>query len=333
VTVCALTYLWSNLGRVAPSAAYVALTVSALDVSLPTTAYACGSCRGPAGPGASLTAPWQRVGVQLALTGRWSHGSFLERGRYVSTPDGVDAGKDLGVAIGVRIAPRLELQAAVGIGSTHLALAGFARRTVGLADSLVRVRYDVLQEPGVRLPNRVSKPSVGATLSVRLPTGGRGDAPANAAPSGLSSVGSFATNQSLGTVEVALAVDVRKTFTDRLQLAGIVEGAIRASDTAFGRARALGPRLLIRPVLLWFAADTVTVAVFADFGVEAAVRYDGSSASGSSAYQWSTGTSMTFKHDNGLRTGLAFAFTPPVSGLGENVAASAQWTSFVGYAQ
>jgi hypothetical protein len=300
---------------------------------MPTTAYACGSCRGPAGPGASLTAPWQRVGVQLALTGRWSHGSFLEYGRYVAKTDGVDAGKDLGLAIGARMSTRLELQATLGIGSTHLALAGFARRAVGFTDSLVRVRYDVLQEPGVRLPNRVSPPSLGATLSVRLPTGGRGDAAVSAGQGAQSSVGSLATNQSLGTVEVALAVDVRKTFTDRLQFAGIIEGAMRAPDTAFGRARALGPRLLVRPVLLWFAADAITVAVFADFGVEAAVSYDGTRASGSAAYQWSTGTSMTFKHDNGLRTGLAFALTPPLSGLGANVAAASQLTTFVGYAQ
>jgi hypothetical protein len=210
---------------------------------------------------------------------------------------------------------------------------GYARNALGFSDTQLRVRYDALSEPGVRLPNRTSPPSLGVTLSLRLPTGSTGQNASSAQGGAQASVGSLATNQSLGTSEFALAFDVRKSLTDRVQLAGIVEGAVRLPDDSLGRPRALGPRLLVRPLLLWFVSDWVTAAAFVDLGLEAAVSYAGERAALTSAHIWTAGTSMTVKHDSGLRSGISAAFTPPLSGFGSNVASNLLLATFIGFAQ
>lgn len=298
---------------------------------LPRESSACGSCRGPGGPGASVTAPWQTWGVQLVSTVRVSQGFFLEDSRYTSSPSGsLDASHDLGVALGFRIKERLELQASIGVGYTTLALHGYARSGTGFADTFLRVRYDIVSEPGIVLPSKTPPPSLAATLSLRAPTGfeGRG------AQGGVqATVGSQATSQTLGTTELALALDIRKTLKTKYQVAAVVEGALRVPDHSLGQQRTLGPRVLGRVVAIWFASDNVTASVFVDAGVEGRIAYEGVPSTQTSAHLWTTGASLSFKHDKGLRTGVAFSYNAPIDTLGSNVAANMLFSSFVGFAK
>jgi hypothetical protein len=138
-------------------------------------ARACGSCRGPSGPGATLTAPWQRFGMQVTLSSRVAHGYFLEGSAY--SPLGAsarDTNVDIGIGAGYRLLPRLEAQVAIGLGRTALALPGYSRAAVGVSDLQLRARYELYSEPGVRIPGRNSPPSLGLSLSLRAPTGSEG---------------------------------------------------------------------------------------------------------------------------------------------------------------
>lgn len=299
--------------------------------TVPRRAEACGSCRGPGGAGSALTAPWQKYGVSLTETMRLGHGIFDSKGKYRSFgPDSHDRVIELGMSAAYRPIDEIELGATTAYGNVLVGGPSFRSGRAALGDLGLRARWEVLEEPAIELPSGSRRPSLGLTLSVRLPTGTvdrSGDSGSGPSPG---TVGSTATSQGLGTTEVALAIDMRKTFAQRFQLGAVVEGAWRAPDDAIGLHRSLGPRGLARIMAIVFEED-LTVGVFADLAAEADVAYDGRTSKESGQRSMSVGTSASLKTDLGFRSGLALAYQPPIDGVSINAVAATSLTAFIAY--
>ncbi len=309
----------------------LALSASSFVIISASPAGACGSCRGPGGAGSALTAPGQTWGASLAQTMRLGHGVFDTGGRYRGFgPSSYDRVMEVAGALSYRPFEVLEVEATSAFG--HVAVGGpsFHSDRAALGDLGLRVRWEALVEPAIDLPHGSRRPSLGVTLSVRLPTGGvdrSGDV--GAGPSA-GTVGSTATSQGLGTTEVALAIDVRKTFAQRYQLGAVMEGAWRAPDDSVGLRRALGPRGLLRVMGIVFEGD-VTFGAFVDLAAETDVSYGGRLSTLSAQRSCSVGLSASLKTDVGFRSGLALAYQPALEGIAMNAVAAVAFTAFFAF--
>lgn len=310
----------------------VALAVVALALALPRAASACGSCRGPGGAGSALTAPWQTYGLSVAETMRLGHGVFDQRSRFRSFRSGShDRVLELAFAGAVRPIDAVELGATTAYGNVLVGGPGFRSSRGALGDLSLRARWEVLQEPPLELTGQDRLPAVGLTFTSRLPTGPV-DRATTAGASGPSpgTVGSTATSQGLGTAELALAVDVRKTFASRFQIGAVGEAAWRAPDESIGLRRALGPRGLVRLMGIVFEGDA-TFGLFADLAAEGDVRYGSRTSPESGQRSVSLGASGTYKTKLGLRTGLALTYQPPIDGLSKNAVVATGITTFIAF--
>ncbi|MBX3192706.1 MAG: hypothetical protein KF819_37325 [Labilithrix sp.] len=295
-------------------------------------AQACGSCRGPGGAGSALTAPWQKWGVSLTQTMRLGHGIFDADSAYRPfRADSHDSVLELGAAAAYRPIDAIELGATTAYGNVLVGGPSFRSSRVALGDLGLRARWEVLDEPAIDLPSGPRRPSLGLTLSLRLPTG-TVDRASDGGTSGPSpgTVGSTATSQGLGTTEVALAVDVRKTFAQKWQIGGVGEAAWRAPDDSIGLRRALGPRGLLRAMFIYFVGD-VTLGTFLDLAGETDVSYGGRTSPSSSQRTISLGASASLKTDVGFRSGLALTFQPPIDGFSTNAVAATGLTTFIAF--
>lgn len=300
-------------------------------VAFARPALACGSCRGPGGAGSALTAPWQTWGVSLTETMRLGHGIFDQRSRYRSFgAESHDRVVELAFAAAYRPASAVELGATSAYGNVMVGGPSFRSRRGALGDLALRVRWEALDEPPIDLPSGSRRPSIGLTVSLRLPTGTvdrSGDSGAGPSPG---TVGSTATSQGLGTTEVALAIDVRKTFAQRYQLGAVVEGAWRAPDDSVGLERHLGPRGLARMMGLVFQGD-VTFGAFVDLAAETDVTYGGRRSLASGQRALSLGLSASLKTDVGFRAGLSVVHQPAIDGASMNAVAATGLTAFMAF--
>jgi hypothetical protein len=293
-------------------------------------AQACGSCRGPTGPGSTLTAPWQRYGVSLLYVLRSAHGAFRSDTSYARYRTESDRSVDVSLALGMRVVPRLEVSGALGYGTESVRLQGLYAKQASLSDLLVRARWDALQETLV-IPGRTSPPSLGISLGARIPTGSVSRSSEGGTP-----VGGSVTSQGLGTLEVSSALDARKTW-GVFQLGAVVEGALRlpdsAPDSAIGKQRQLGPRLLGRLLALGFLTSEFAAAGFVEVNWEGPIAYEGRRSPDTSLSSTSIGSSLSFRSEHGFRSGAAIAYTLPIDTLGKNALATASVSFFLGYAQ
>jgi len=320
------------IARRSPIAALLAITAAIASASLPSVAEACGSCRGPGGAGSALTAPWQRWGASVSETMRLGHGIFDADSKYRPfRADSLDSVLEVAAAVAYRPIDEIELGATTAYDHVLVGGPSFRSARSALGDLGLRVRWEALAEPAVDLPGGSRRPSLGLTLALRLPTGPV-DRASDSGSSGPSpgTVGSTATSQGLGTTEVALAVDVRRTFEARWQIGAVAEGALRAADESIGIRRALGPRGLVRVMGMVFVGD-VTLGLFADLAAESDVSYGGRRSEDSAQRSVSVGTSASLKTDLGVRTGLSVNFQPPVDGLSTNAVAATGVTAFVAF--
>ncbi len=312
--------------------ALVAFALAAFGLATSRDAEACGSCRGPGGAGSALTAPWQTYGVSLAETMRLGHGVFDQRSRFRPFRDGShDRVLELAFAAAVRPVDAVELGATTAYGNVLVGGPGFRSSRGTLGDLSLRVRWEVLQEPPLELTGQSRLPSVGLTFTTRLPTGpvDRATSAGSAGPSP-GTVGSTATSQGLGTTELALAVDVRKTFASRFQIGAVGEAAWRAPDESIGLSRELGPRGLVRLMGIMFEGDA-TFGLFADLAAEGNVAYGARTSPDSSQRSVSLGASGTYKSKLGLRTGLALTYQPPIDGFSKNAVVATGITTFLAF--
>lgn len=295
-------------------------------------AHACGSCRGPGGAGSALTAPWQKWGVSMTETLRVGHGIFNQDNDYKSFGrDSHDRVLELAWAAAYRPIDALEIGATTAYGNVLVGGPSFRSGRGALGDLGLRLRWEAIAEPAIDLPNGPRNPSLGLTFSLRVPTG-KVDRSTDAASAGPSpgTVGSTATSQGLGTMEVAIAADVRKTFAARWQIGAVLEGAARSPDDSLGLHRALGPRGLARLMGILFVGD-FTFGAFVDLAAEGNVEYGGRTSPSSSQRVFALGTSVSLKTDLGLRTGLALNWVPPIDGFSSNAVAATGITTFLAY--
>lgn len=309
-----------------------ALVASAALAATVRAAHACGSCRGPGGAGSALTAPWQKWGVSMTETLRVGHGIFDQDNEYKSFgPESHDRVLEVAWAAAYRPIDAIEIGATTAYGNVLVGGPGFRSGRGALGDVGLRVRWEAIAEPAIDLPSGPRNPSLGLTLSLRLPTG-KVDRSTDAASAGPSpgTVGSTATSQGLGTTEVAVAVDVRRTFDARWQVGAVVEGALRAPDDSIGLHRALGPRGLARLMGILFVGD-VTFGAFIDLAAEGNVEYGGRTSPLSSQRAFALGTSASLKTAVGVRAGLALNWIPPIDGFSSNAVAATGITTFLAY--
>jgi hypothetical protein len=257
---------------------------------------------------------------------RSAHGAFGSDGRYARYRAESDRALDVSLALGMRVVPRLEISTALGYGTEVVRLQGLYAKQASLSDLLVRARWDALQET-LAIPGRTSPPSLGISLSTRIPTGSAARSADAGAPAG----GSI-TSQSLGALELAGALDARKTW-GVFQLAAVIEGAVRLPDTALGRERLLGPRLLGRLLALGFLTSEFAAAGFVEVNWEGPVAYRGRRTPDTSLRSTSIGASLSFRSEHGFRSGAAMAYTLPIDVFGENALATSSVSFFLGYAQ
>lgn len=296
----------------------------------PHVVHACGACRGPVGPGATLTAPWQRMAAVLVQNTRTSFGRWVgDSYRGLSSAER-ESGSDWLAGVAIRPTPKLEFAAYSGLGTATFAASGFYDKTRSATDTVLRVRWDAIAEPALDVLGQT--PSLGLGLGLRLPTGSVGHGAIGEKGGGGAVLGASPTGTSLGTTEIAAAADVRKTW-NKVQLAGILEGALRIPDRVLGPTRMLGPRVLGRAVFMWFASERWTASVFADFGWEGPLVFDGRTVRDSAARSLAIGASTVFKFDNGFRAGVGTSVAPPIDALGNDVPAFVQLSTFVGFAR
>lgn len=296
-----------------------------------TDASACGSCRGPGGAGSAITAPYQTWGVTIGQTLRVGHGTFNDRGKYASFgPGSQDQAVDVALGAGVRPVDSVELATFFTFGQASLVAPDFFSKRAAFGDLSLRARWEVLSEPAIDLPRQATWPSLGLNLSTRLPTGSVDRAGASGGGPSAGTAGSTATSLGLGTVEVALSTDVRKTFAQKVQIAGIFEGALRAPDSSLGVDRGLGPRWVARGMVLVFATNDVTLGGYADLSGESNVSYAGRTADRSFQRSFTLGGLASYKHDSGFRAGVSLGFVPPIESLSVNVVGMTTATVFMG---
>ena len=294
-------------------------------------ASACGSCRGPGGAGSAVTAPYQRWGITAGQTLRLGHGIWNDRGKYSAFgPKSRDEAMDIAAGGAVRPFDGVELAGFFTFGNASVVGPEFSSKRAAFGDVSLRVRWEALSEPAIELPHQPTWPSLGLNLSTRLPTGSVELAGASGGGPSAGTVGSTATSLGLGTVEVALSADVRKTFAQKVQLAAIFEGALRAPDSALGASRGLGPRWLTRAMFLYFATSDVTLGAFADLSGEANVSYGGRTAERSFQRAFTLGGLASYKHDSGFRAGVSLGFGPPIESISVNVVGMTTATVFLG---
>jgi hypothetical protein len=262
---------------------------------------------------------------------RLGHGIFDARGHYRSFgPQSHDRVLELAASAAVRPVDSVEVGATTAYGNVLVGGPSFRSGRAALGDLGLRVRWEPLDEPPIDLPGGSRRPSLGLTLSARVPTGTvdrSGDSGSGPSPG---TVGSTATSQGLGTTEVALAVDVRKTFAQRYQLGAVVEGAWRAPDDSIGLRRDLGPRGLVRVMGIMFEGD-FTLGAFVDLAAETDVSYGRRRSPASAQRSFSLGLSASMKTDLGFRAGLALNHQPGIDGLSMNAVAATGLTVFVAF--
>jgi len=275
-------------------------------------APAC-SCSGQ-GPASALTRPDQKWGVRLSERLVLGQGAFNAHGRYQSfAANEHDRSQEFALLAAYRI-QRMELSAIAGYGARNVTLSNANERNAGLADTLLRVRYEAAEEPN---PWQSSVfPSLAMLGTVRLPT-------ANAegiAPRGL------------GTTEFALGVSLERSFGPKFRGGILAEFAGRLPDTAFGYTRALGPRASGEFTLSYFATPDLVLSALVSTRWEGNVRLNQRAQSGTAQRLTEVGAAISFQPwKSPLRAGFSQRYAPGIDGLSANTLAALTSEFWIGY--
>lgn len=289
--------------------AYCAITAVALWSG---RASAC-SCSGQ-GPASALTRPDQKWGLRLSERLVLGQGAFNSHGRYQPfAPEELDRSQEFALLAAYRL-QRMELSAVLGYGARAVALSTASERNAGLADTLLRVRYEAAEEPN---PWESSVfPSLAMLGSLRLPS---------ASAEGLAPRG-------LGTTELALGVSLERSFGPKLRGGLLAEFAGRLPDTAFGYTRALGPRASGEFTLSYFATPDLVMSLLLSTRWEGNVRVNQRAQSGTAQRLTEIGAAISFQPwTSPLRAGFSQRYAPAIDGLSANVLAPLTSEFWLGY--
>jgi hypothetical protein len=302
------------------------VTLASALVTAGATEVAACPCRGAAGPGAPLTAPYEHWSVQATPGFRTALGSFDRKGHFRRFgSDEEQSATEVALSLARRFASRLEVSATTSAGRNVIRAPGFDRTTHNLGDVLVRGHLDLLDPP---MPTMGSFPAWGVGVLVRSPTGralGNGGGTATYA----------ATNAStgLGAWELGVSSDLRKYWTPRWETALAGEAAYRAQDHRTGAERHLGPRVTGRTTLAFVPSLAGAVGLSADLTWEGEVRYAGQTLAGTATRLVNVSAFGSRRFENGVRLGLSVFVSPPIRGLSANAAALLGSTLIVGWSR
>lgn len=308
-----------------PIAWRIALPI-ALGIGASTTTAAACPCRGAAGPGAPLTAPYERWSIQATPGYRTALGVFDRKGNFRRFNDTEEqSAAEVAVTLARRFVSRVEVSATTSAGRNVLRAPGFDRTTENLGDVLVRGHVDLLDPP---MPTMGSIPAWGVGALVRSPTGrtlGNGG--------GTATYAATTASTGLGAWELGVSTDLRKYWTPRWETALAGEVAYRTADHRTGEERHLAPRATGRATLAYVPNLAGAVGLSADLTWEGEVRYAGQTLSGTATRLVNVSGFGSWRLENGLRLGLSVFVSPPIQGLSANAAALLGGTLIVGWSR
>lgn len=301
--------------------------------ALASVAMACFSssalgcpCRGAAGPGAPLTAPYERWSVQLTPGYRTAIGSFDRRGVYRAFGDGqAEHAEEMALSLARRLLTRVEIAATVSAGRNTLRAPGYANTAYAVGDTLLRAHVDLLDPP---MPTMGSVPAIGVGALVRAPTG-------RTLSNGGGTASFAATNASsgLGAWETGLSSSIRKYWTPRWETGLVGELAYRFSDERTGAPRHLGPRALGRLTGAYVPSLAAAFGLSADLTWEGDLAYAGRDLPGTATRLVNLSAFGVGRFENGLRLGLSAFVSPPIRGLSANASALLGTSLIVGWSR
>ena len=275
-------------------------------------AGAC-SCSGQ-GPASALTRPDQKWGVRLSERLVLGQGAFNAHGRYQTfSPGERDRSQEFALLMAYR-SQRMELSAVVGYGVRDVALSTASERSAGLADTLLRMRYEAAEEPNPWESGVY--PSLAMLATLRLPS-------ANA--EGLAPRG-------LGNTEFALGVSLERSFGPKFRGGLLAELAGRLPDTTFGYTRVLGPRASGEFTLSYFATPDLVISALISTRWEGNVKVNQRTQSGTAQRLTEIGAAISFQPwASPLRAGFSQRYAPGIDGLSANVLAPLTSEFWIGY--
>jgi hypothetical protein len=226
--------------------------------------------------------------------------------------------------------PRLETAVQLSYSRHSVVAPGLSADSTGFGDSLVRARYELLDQP---MPAwRSSLPAVAAALALRIPTG---EDAGNGVTSGTSgAVGSSAASTTLGAWETALGVELVKSSDVEWEISSYGEAGYRFADESLGIERQLGPRVLGQLGLRFIPTPDVSAGTFAEVSWEEELKLARERVSGTAQRRVSAGLFVAWQlWPSGLRGGMQVRHTPLLDGLSANVLASTSLSVSLGIAR
>jgi hypothetical protein len=310
--------------------------VAALTVALVLIGSRAGACpcQGSSGPGGSVTTQSERFGASLTETARWVHGAWRPRGEYASLAEGDrQSALDLTALAGYRPIPVVEIGAEAAFGHESASSTYVSSARTGFGDTVLRVRWDAIDEPMPFTPSKAPWPAVSFVAAVRAPTAARGATSATFSGT-TGSVGASASSEGLGAWEGSAAAVFMRSVGNDWMLSAVGEAAYRLPDSWTGIPRHLGPRIFAQLGARYSPTNVVAFGVLTDLGWEGAVTYEGETApTDSSQRLWTiSGYFLLKPPGTGFRWGLLARTAPTVSSVGKNAVATTSAAVSVGYA-
>jgi hypothetical protein len=271
-------------------------------------------------------------------SGRVVHGAWDAEGEYASLQEGSRQWMlDIGATLDYRVLPSVELGLRTGFGHQSVTAPGVDATQTSFGDTLLRVRWEALDEPPPYGGAPVFSPALALVATLRAPTGpvlrAGAAGPVSTASGTTGAIGSSAANQGLGAWEPALALDVQQTLTRRVRLGLLGEAAYRFADTALGIERHLSPRVLGELSATYLVSAAWAAGVMTDLGWEGPVAYDGVRRAGTAMRLWTAGVYAYHSWvEEGLRVGAVLRVAPPVDGISVNAVATTSLGVSVGAA-
>lgn len=309
----------------APRTAAIGALASIAAAAISSTAHGC-PCRGAAGPGSPLTAPYERWSVQLTPGYRTAIGAFNRRGDYRAFGKReAEHAEEMALSLARRLLTRVELAGTISAGRNTLRAPGYENTAHTLGDALLRAHVDLLDPP---MPTMGSVPALGIGALLRAPTG-------RALGSGGGTASFAATNASagLGAWETGLSGSVRKYWTPRWETGLVGEIAHRFADERTGAQRQLGPRALGRLTGAFVPSLAAAFGISADVTWEGDVTYTGRVRPGTATRLVNLSAFGVGRFENGCRVGLSTFVSPPIHGLSANASALLGASVIVGWSR
>lgn len=307
---------------------------------LPAAAILLGSlrapacpCRGSAGPSAPLTSQTEHWGVALTQSTEVVHGVWDPYGELREL--GADEHNtliDVALLGAYRPLARLELAAQASYSRHSVVAPGLSADGSGSGDALLRARWDAIDQP---MPLHSSPlPGLALALALRVPTGDQGTDVSGVTSGSTGSVGSSAASTTLGAWELALGVELSKSYGAHWAATLYGEGAYRLPDDTLGIDRQLGPRALGQVGVRYIPAAGVSIGAFSDVGWESEIAFDGERLNGTAQRRVSVGAYTSWRlSPSGLRGGISLRHSPLLDELSANALASTSLAVSLGVAR